>query len=236
MRLEVLLAGILHKIQALIILFVLWSCFFLSFSCGMHQLGELAELQEVRNALNREEKVVEVKARLKEGVLGENLALINKALEMALELGCQEDKEVCSCQRGGWTAVACFFFNPGGWLWSWFNEAVGGACVLEEGCLVVCLSDEDISPRSSVPNVESITSHCSFFLGVVVCFFFFSVGVWCVLLVGMKVVAAQAVQKRLTTCEEARSKCLATQRAVSVKMQSKSGVTRSASTYTLVLS
>lgn len=60
----------------------------------MVQLGELAELQEVRNALNREEKVVEVKARLKEGVLGENLALINKALAMALELGCQEDKEV----------------------------------------------------------------------------------------------------------------------------------------------
>lgn len=48
----------------------------------------------MRNALNREEKVVEVKARLKEGMLGENLALINKALEMALELGCQEDKEV----------------------------------------------------------------------------------------------------------------------------------------------
>lgn len=56
---------------------------------------------------------------------------------------------------------------------------------------------------------------------------------WFVLPGGMKVVAAQAVQKRLTTCEEARSKCLATQRAVSVKMQSKSGVTRSATTSTL---
>lgn len=60
----------------------------------MSQLDELSELQEVRNALVREEKVVEVKARLKEGVLGENLALINKALEMALELGCQEDSQV----------------------------------------------------------------------------------------------------------------------------------------------
>lgn len=38
--------------------------------------------------------MVEVKARLKEGVMGENLALLNKALEMALELGCQEDSQV----------------------------------------------------------------------------------------------------------------------------------------------
>lgn len=50
----------------------------------------------MRNALNREEKVVEVKQRLKEGVRSENLALINKALEMALELGCAEDREVSS--------------------------------------------------------------------------------------------------------------------------------------------
>lgn len=97
------------------------------------QLDELSELQEVRNALNREEKVVEVKARLKEGVMGENLALLNKALEMALELGCQEDSQV---------------------------------------------------------------------------------------------VAAQAVQKRLTNHDEARSKTMSSQRALTVKMQSKSGVTR----------
>eukprot|EP00904_Undaria_pinnatifida_P002449 jgi/Undpi1/12204/HiC_scaffold_5.g01880.m1 len=102
---------------------------------NIDELDELSELQEVRNALNREEKVVEVKARLKEGVMGENLALLNKALEMALELGCQEDSQV---------------------------------------------------------------------------------------------VAAQAVQKRLTTCDEARSKTLSTQRALTVKMQSKSGVTRCA--------
>lgn len=42
----------------------------------------------------------------------------------------------------------------------------------------------------------------------------------------VQVVAAQAVQKRLTTCDEARSKTLSTQRALTVKMQSKSGVTR----------
>ncbi|CAM9990966.1 unnamed protein product, partial [Ectocarpus fasciculatus] len=100
---------------------------------NVDELDELSELQEVRNALNREEKVVEVKARLKEGVMGENLALLNKALEMALELGCQEDSQV---------------------------------------------------------------------------------------------VAAQAVQKRLTTCDEARSKTMSSQRALTVKMQSKSGVTR----------
>ncbi|CAM9743033.1 unnamed protein product, partial [Choristocarpus tenellus] len=96
-------------------------------------MEDYAELQEVRNALNREEKVLEVKARLKEGVRGENLALINKALAMALELGCQEDTQV---------------------------------------------------------------------------------------------VAAQGVQKRLTMCEEARSKVMAAQRALMVKMQSKSGVAR----------
>lgn len=39
-------------------------------------------------------------------------------------------------------------------------------------------------------------------------------------------VAAQGVQKRLTMCDEARSKTLAAQRALTVKMQSKSGVTR----------
>lgn len=97
------------------------------------QLDELSELQEVRNALNREEKVAEVKARIKEGVQEENLALINKALEMALELGCQEDSQV---------------------------------------------------------------------------------------------VAAQAVQRRLTAAEEARSKTKSTKRALTLKMQSKSGVTR----------
>lgn len=87
----------------------------------------------MRNALNREEKVAEVKARIKEGVQEENLALINKALEMALELGCQEDSQV---------------------------------------------------------------------------------------------VAAQAVQRRLTAAEEARSKTKSTKRALTLKMQSKSGVTR----------
>lgn len=69
----------------------------------------------MRNALNREEKVVEVKARLKEGVLGENLALINKALEMALELGCQEDNEVWLYQLGDWSGF-CGALNFCGWL------------------------------------------------------------------------------------------------------------------------
>lgn len=73
------------------------------------QLDELSELQEVRNALGREEKVVEVKARLKEGVLGENLALINKALEMALELGCQEDSQVSLYLS---PSFGCLFSRP----------------------------------------------------------------------------------------------------------------------------
>lgn len=42
----------------------------------------------------------------------------------------------------------------------------------------------------------------------------------------VKVVAAQTVQKRLTACDEARSKTLSTHRALTVKMQGKSGVTR----------
>lgn len=96
-------------------------------------MGELSKLQEMRNALNREKKVVEVRARLNEGVVGENLALLNKALEMSLELGCQDDSQV---------------------------------------------------------------------------------------------VAAQAVQKRLTNHDEARSKNLPSQRALTAKIQSKFGVTR----------
>jgi hypothetical protein len=52
------------------------------------------ELQEMKHSMNREEKIGEVKAKLTAGVAAEDLAALNKALAMAIELGCEGDVDV----------------------------------------------------------------------------------------------------------------------------------------------
>ncbi|KAG5177395.1 myosin I, high molecular weight-Acanthamoeba sp [Tribonema minus] len=58
------------------------------------ELLEYTELQEMKNSMNREEKIAEVKAKLSAGVGAEDLQALNKAMAMAIELGCEGDVDV----------------------------------------------------------------------------------------------------------------------------------------------
>jgi hypothetical protein len=44
--------------------------------------------------MSRDEKVAEVKAKLSAGVATEDLQVLNKAMAMAMELGCEGDADV----------------------------------------------------------------------------------------------------------------------------------------------
>jgi hypothetical protein len=56
-----------------------------------------SELQELKNSMSRDEKVAEVKAKLSAGVATEDLQVLNKAMAMAMELGCEGDADVQVC-------------------------------------------------------------------------------------------------------------------------------------------
>jgi hypothetical protein len=56
-----------------------------------------SELQDMKNSMNREEKVAEVKAKLGAGLAGQDLQALNKAMAMAIELGCESDADVQVC-------------------------------------------------------------------------------------------------------------------------------------------
>ncbi len=58
------------------------------------ELEELVELQEMKNSINREEKVAEVKEKLAAGMASSDLHALNKAMAMAIELGCEGDADV----------------------------------------------------------------------------------------------------------------------------------------------
>jgi myosin heavy subunit len=62
------------------------------------ELDEFVELQEMKNSMNREEKVKEVKEKLAAGVQSHDLQALNKAMAMAIELGCEGDADVQSAK------------------------------------------------------------------------------------------------------------------------------------------
>ncbi len=62
------------------------------------ELDEFVELQEMKNSINREEKVTEVKEKLAAGMASSNLHALNKAMAMAIELGCEGDADVASAK------------------------------------------------------------------------------------------------------------------------------------------
>ncbi len=62
------------------------------------ELEEFVELQEMKNSINREAKVAEVKDKLASGMATLDLHALNKAMAMAIELGCEGDADVTSAK------------------------------------------------------------------------------------------------------------------------------------------